>query len=145
MNYPFYFWPERPLQWVDRKGSNAKQVLILSCSAADATNMDLLHKILKAIDLDFDNDVHFITTSAQHETQLMSDPEISQYSTVVVFGMQPSQIGIPCENSDDCCVFHFENLTCIMAPALEKIESQPKYKKSLWRILRQVFPNRVEG
>ena len=142
MNLPFYYWPEAKIQWSECQGSNAKQVLVLSGSSTNSTNTDFLAKILQAVALDLETDVHFIHVKRTLHAHLISDPQMNLYSKVLLFGLEPSQVGISTESFSDCSVYYFESFTCIMAPALEKIEQDPAQKKSLWSVLKHVFPNR---
>lgn len=144
MKYPYYFWPETPIPWADCAGSNAKRTLILSVSAETAGNLPLLKKILRAIDLDFDEDIHFLYTPDNFQTQLMADPHLGSYRRLILFGISPSQVGIPSRGTAECQVFHFEKCVCIAAPSLDDIEKKPEQKKVLWSALKMVFQNADE-
>ena len=139
MKCSYYFWPENQIAWSDCSGANAKRTLVLSSDTEMRGNLSFLKKILRAVDLDFDKDIHFMSAPVNLQIQLMSDSHLTQYSKLVLFGIRPSQIGIWSGDKVGCHVLSFESLVCVVAPALQDIERQPEYKKVLWSALKQVF------
>lgn len=141
MNFQYYFWPEEHFPWTHCSGANAKSTLVLSSGSEVAQSLPFLKKILRAVDLDFDQDIHFLSTSADLQIQLLSVPQFDAYEKLLLFGLKPSQIGILSGDHAGCQVFQFERLTCVSAPALAEIEAQAVQKKQLWVALKQVFKN----
>lgn len=139
MKYSYYFWPEMALPWPQCSGANHKNTLVLILDADAEGYLSFLKKILRAVDLDFDEDIHFLPASEHLDIRLISDPQIDAYRNVVLFGIRPSQIGIRDADKAGCCVFQFEKLVCVSAPSLADIEKYPDHKKHLWSALKQVF------
>jgi hypothetical protein len=127
------------LPWPQCAGANTKNTLVLILDADAAGYLSFLKKILRAVDLDFDEDIHFLPAPENLETQLMADPQIASYSKLVLFGIRPSQIGIRDADKAGCCVFQFEKLVCVSAPSLADIDKFPNHKKHLWSALKQAF------
>ncbi len=139
MKYPYYFWSEMTLPWLKCAGANDKHTLVLSTESDAVANLPFLKKILRAADLDFDQDIHFVPTPENIETLLMADPHIENYRALVLFGIRPSQMGIWDCDKPGSVVFHFEKLACVSAPSLTDIERLPEFKKPLWSALKQIF------
>ena len=102
-------------------------------------HLAFLKKILRSVDLDFDQDIHFLSVPSDLQSVMISDPQISMYRKVILFGIRPTQIGIHANDSPPCGLFQFEGFDCLTAPTLDEIESTPEYKKQLWDGLKQIF------
>jgi DNA polymerase III psi subunit len=100
------------------------------------THLQFLRKILRAVDLDFDTDIHFLITPAGFRTHLLSDPNLKVYRHVLIFGIPNSHIGLQGGPEPSCAAYTFDQCTCITAPALGKISGNPELKKALWSALK---------
>lgn len=139
MDFPYYSWPEATLSWSTVQGSNNKRALVICEDSDVAENLPFLKKILRSVDLDFDQDIHFIPVEANLNMHLLSSPGMKAYHNLILFGIQPSQIGIIGGDRPGCTMFQFETLTCVASPRLSELNSHSEHKKQLWSALKQLF------
>jgi DNA polymerase III psi subunit len=119
------------------KGNNARRTLVLSEQKDFEENGPLLVKILRAVELDFEQDVSFILMQDGETLSLLSTPEISNYDNLILFGIKPAQIGLASRQSSS--LLRLENHTIIVSGSLNKITQDAKVKKDLWAQLKAVF------
>lgn len=139
MNFSYYFWPDTPFSWSAVQGANHKRVFVICEDSEVAENLPFLKKVLRSVDMDFDQDVHFTLVSPEIKVQLLSDPQMQAYDHLILFGIRPSQIGITGGDKAGCSMFQFEKITCIAAPRLSELNSNADHKKQLWSALKHLF------
>lgn len=139
MNFTYYSWPETAFHWSDMQGANGKRALVICEDSDAAENLPFLKKILRSVDLDFDQDIHFTLVKSDVNIQLLSDPKMNAYDNLILFGIQPSQIGIAGGDRTGCTMFQFEKVTCVATPRLSELNANAEHKKQLWSALKQMF------
>ena len=135
--YPYYKIPESVFPTNRCKGNNARRTLVLSEQKDFEENGPLLVKILRAVELDFEQDVSFILMQDGETLSLLSTPEISNYDNLILFGIKPMQVGLASQKSSS--LMRLENLTIIVSGSLDKIIKDSNVKKDLWAQLKAVF------
>ena len=139
MQISHYRWPEIHPEWDKRQGHNAGYTLVLGLQSDIPEHLMLLKKILGAIGLDFEQDIHFLIVTDENTIRLLSEPQLSEYHHILAFGLSPEFLGLPKRKSDMPQVYAFENIRCIIAPGLGMLAKSPEQKKALWSVLKTAF------
>lgn len=139
MHVPFYSAPSDVIPWDNCTGQSAKRTLVLVVQTDIPGQLALLKKILRAVDLDFDSDIAFLTMDQNAHVLLLPDPHLSKFENVITFGLDPAHIGLPAVDERAPAVLQFEKLTWLWAPSLTVIAGNAGLKKQLWNALKDVF------
>lgn len=139
MQIPHYHWHETRPRWDSRQGQNAGHTLVLTLPSDIPEHLMLLKKIMGAIGLDFDKDIHFMTVTDEHTIRLLSEPELNDYQYLLVFGISPEAMGLPARNANLPQIYVYENIQCIVASGLGTLSESPEQKKALWSVLKHAF------
>lgn len=138
MTIPYYSLDSVPIPWDHCTGQGLKRTLVMMVQSEYDTHLSLLKKILSAVNLNFETDISFLCLPEGVRYSVLSDPQLHKYDNLMTFGFDLTQLGLENLNTPPC-VFHFENITCIIAPSLSSISDKPAMKKALWNILKGTF------
>jgi hypothetical protein len=139
MNVSFYT-PEAPL--IPLKGCtglNKKNILLMSNRSEIPAQLTFLQKVLRAVDIDLEEDVHFLIADDEISASTLSDKRILEYDKLITFGFKASQLGIRGKDSPTTRIFYFEAMTYLIAPALSVVSDEPAQKKQLWNALKEIY------
>ena len=139
MNLPFYSRQATRIEWTSCTGANKQNILLLLTRKEIPAQVPFAKKILRAVNIDFDEDIHFCTHDDVTPISILSDPHVLTHDTVIVFGIRPSQLGIYDRDHLACQICSFENITCLLAPSLQDVAADPELKKKLWDALQEIF------
>ena len=119
------------------KGNNARRTLVLVERTDFEEHGVLLTKILRAVDLDFEQDVSFITLEKDETVGLLNSSIAKQFDYVLLFGIAPRQIGLM--TTSRLSMLRLENHTIIVSTLLSMVSKDAKAKRILWSHLKEVF------
>jgi DNA polymerase III psi subunit len=123
------------------KGDNQRGVLIVNKESTDAalsqSSETLLNKILKAVDLSWD-DVLVINVNGQPPLPFYKLKRTQQFERVLSLGVDFSTMGlkikIPKHN-----ILDFYDVQLLKSIPLEQLARDKKQKRQLWQSLQQMF------
>jgi len=139
MNLPFYSHDASPIRHEDCTGSNKRNILLIITRQDIPDQIPFVKKVLRAVEIDFDEDIHLYIQEKTTALSVLSDPKVLAHDTLIVFGLKPSQLGIYDSDQFSCQICSFEKITCLLAPPLHEIASAPELKKQLWDRLKEIF------
>jgi len=135
--YAFYNIPDSVFP-IDRcKGNNARRTLVLVEQKDFEVHGVLLTKILRAVELEFERDVSFISLQKNETLSLLNTSTINEYDNVLLFGVKPNQIGLKTQSGSS--LLKLETLTIIVSESLDTITKDTSAKRNLWVQLKRVF------
>ena len=118
------------------EGNFLKQVSILiSSNEKTNDNIQLLRNILKAIHLNYEEDIHLI--QIEDHTDYMLNAYIHKYSPkhIILFGLKPNSLGL----NMDIVLYRLTNINnaqWLFADPLNDISVNKSLKKALWEALQ---------
>jgi len=118
-------------------GNNARRALVLAEQKDFQEHSALLKKILRAVNLDFEHDVSFLSMQKDEMLNLLNTTHVTEYNHVLLFGIAPSQIGFKMKPGLD--LLKLEALTIIVSATLDSISKDALAKRKLWELLKNVF------
>lgn len=134
---PYYDIPKSEFP-IDRcNGNNAKRTLVLVEQKDFKEHGALLTKILRAVDLDFKEDVSFIALEKGESLSFLNTASVNEYDNVLLFGVAPTQLGL--QTNPRLSMIRLENHTIIISTQLSHISIDAKAKRTLWEHLKEVF------
>lgn len=115
-----------------------KKSLLIVLHEADATSehLDLLHKILKAIQFDPNEDV---LTLRIKENQGFNFADLNKQLTfkrTILFGIEPRILGLKV-NNQKYKTFQLSDCTFLSADRLEAISDNNQLKGALWNLIKE--------
>lgn len=131
--------PDRPVS--DLAGGHfARRIWVLALAepAAATANRDFLTKVLAAANLNLEKDTRFAEIPPNMPVHFSADMQHNKPAQVVVFGLQPAQIGLSVSMPLYQPV-EFYGCTWLFADALSVLEPDKTRKGQLWSCLKQMF------
>jgi len=122
-------------------GNNARRTLVLAEQKDFEEHGVLLTKILRAVELDFNQDVSFISMESGESLNLLSTSSAKDYDNLLLFGINPRQIGLM--TNARLSLLRLEEHTVIASTQLSTIATDPKAKRILWDHLKEVFNDKT--
>ena len=122
------------------EGGFARRVWVLTLDepANSGADKDFLAKVLAAVNLNLEKDTLFAAIPAPEPVNFSTDLKRKQPEYVIVFGLQPSQLGLTIETPLYRPVA-FYGVTWLFADALSELEPDKNRKGQLWLALKQMF------
>jgi hypothetical protein len=139
MKVPFYTQETTKIRLEGCTGLNKKNILLITTKAEIPDQLPFLKKVMRAVDIDFDEDLHFCISEDDLSVTALSDERVLAYDKLISFGFHASQLGIQDKDLPSSVVCYFERITCLIAPLLRDIAEEPRQKKQLWSALKEVF------
>lgn len=136
---PFYTQQSEAIDWDTSTGQNKKHTLVLVVHSDVPGQLTFLKKVLRAVDLDFETDITFLPVSHTQQTRLLSAPRLSEFNSILSFGIDPQNIGLPVARENLPCCMHFEKCIVLCSPALSDVSADSAQKKALWSALKEIF------
>lgn len=121
-------------------GDFMRRVWVLALEEPDfrITNKTFLEKVLAAANLNLKKDTLFAEISASEPLHFSTDLKEKQPERVLVFGLQPAQLGLAIEAQLYKPVA-FYGVEWLFADALSALELDKNRKTQLWSALKQMF------
>lgn len=135
--YPYYSIPVSAFPTDRCIGNNARRTLVLVDQKDFEEHGVLLTKILRAVELDFKQDVSCIALEKDESLSLLNNASAKDYDHVLMFGIAPRQIGLM--TNPRLSMLRLENHIVIASTLLGTIAKDPKAKRILWEHLKDVF------
>ncbi len=135
--YPYYNISDSTFPTHRCIGNNARRTLVLVEQKDFEEHGVLLTKILRAVELDFNQDVSFISMEKDESLSLLSTSSAKDYDNLILFGIEPRQIGL--RTNPRLSLLRLENHTVIVSARLSTIATDAKAKRILWDHLKEVF------
>lgn len=136
--------PETEKQAFEGFGNDNKAILlILRVKEWDQELKTFLGKILKAVDLDIEEDIYCINITNHSSISFSRLPGKNNYQNIICFGLAPTEIGL----TVDCKMYQpfvLSNKNWLFAHNLQDIfEERQQGKKqmagALWNAMKQLF------
>jgi len=135
--YPYYNISESVFPKDRCIGNNERRTLVLVEQKDFADHGALLTKILRAVDLDFEQDISFIPVEKNERISFLNTSDSKEYENILLFGLEPQQIGLMTNPGQG--LLRLEDFTVIVSSPLSAIAKDPVAKRNLWGHLQRVF------
>ena len=119
--------------------SEQKQILVLYQDDKDQQELlDLLKKILIAIQLDIDKDIILVRSKKEDLYSFIRMRTKIEIKQILVFGLNAKQLGLNIQ-AELYQILSFEACQFLFVDALSKIATDQKLKGALWTCLQSMF------
>ena len=118
-------------------GKGVKGLLIVIQSTDKEENIATLEGLVKAIKLDIEKDVTIVSTE-ENFTSLNSLIATGKYSTIILLGISPDQIGFAI-NAQPYFFYKMEGFTILLTDSLRDMNADKAKKMKFWQNLQARF------
>ena len=123
------------------KGNNQKKILVVINTDLNPilSHQDhLLAKILKAIQIDFPNDIHLLSLMNGRNVSLTSLINQREINSILLFGVVPQQVSFQI-SLPKYQPIQIQGIPILYADGLDEIEKNQGLKKHLWTCLQNIY------
>ncbi len=119
------------------KGLKHLVVVVARTSSGDV-ELELLDKMMKAIQYSLDEDVVLIIK--EQDSLLAISNIVSSWQDMILFGVAPEEVGFQIDNNP-YRILPFEKKRLLIVDSLQSISSSAEKKKVLWSLFQKMFLN----
>jgi len=130
---------EQEIELTKASSSNSlKTTVVLKSEDLNDINSDLLKKILKAVDLNFPEEVMILKYSGNKPFRITDILKTSQTEVCLCFGFTPQELGLNLDITK-YSIFECQPTKSLFANGLSGLNQNSNEKKLLWVALKEIF------
>lgn len=132
----FHFKDETQISYKNSNylGDNQSNISIISSKKLAKTDLDLLSKILAALQLSFD-DVAIIDEKLDYAAII----PVTEPKKIILFGLNPFEIGIKDTAIANYEIIEKDNIKILQSEVFESYHDDSSKKKALWYALKKLI------
>jgi len=139
LDFPIICSAEHDISKINSSGSNQKKLLIVCQEEEDHNaNINLLEKILEAVNYKLDTDCLLVCLGANEGLNFSALQQTSEFKNVLIFGSIARKLGLNFE-FEWYYPLHHQDVRFLFANSLSVIAQDRKHKGALWTALKEMF------